>query len=32
MVLFEVLSEINVMKKYIDNGDFVIEVNDVFVI
>jgi len=29
MALFEAPSEINVLKKYIDNGDFAIEANDV---
>lgn len=29
MALIEAPSEVNVMKKYIDNGDFVIEANDV---
>lgn len=29
MALLEAPSEINVMKKYIDNGDFAIEANDV---
>lgn len=29
MALLESPSEVNVMKKYIDNGDFIIEANDV---
>ncbi len=29
MALLEAPSEINVMKKYIENGDFAIEANDV---
>lgn len=29
MTLLEAPSEVNVMKKYIDNGDFIIEANDV---